>query len=373
MSRKVYRGIIIILIIAILLFLNIQKYSGQNEELLSVWSSYDYNYYNQRIESGLLDRFREVFHPERLIYGVSKIRIRAPITYLKSEIPLLAYYTPEELQAESETIYTPENLIQLQFDIIDEDGDGKQINLRDDDEKITETKEIEESIEKQERDYISTAKQPVIAIYHSHTAETYIDDPRIQDANGRVLPGNIGNVGKVGMELSRILSEEYGFKVIHTTKVHDEVYSRSYYNSRNTVKELLEKHSQIDLILDIHRDSIRNYIEGTYTTNINDERVARIMIIVTNEAFSFDQFDDVAFERSNWQQNLNLANSMADQMEFMYPGLLQRITVRDTTANRYNQDLHPHSLLLEIGDYNNTTQEAIRSARYLAEVIANMF
>lgn len=370
MSIKKLRILLVLIIILLLFFLNIQKYnSSDNEFVIPVWSSYDQIYYSSNIEPGLLEKFKTTFHPERLIYGISKIRLRAPITYLKREIPLLAYYTPDELQSSEETIYIPQlahdNVIKLKFDLKDEESDSVHDGPMEEGDTLIDSSE---RIEKTEQE------QAVIAIYHSHTAETYIDDPRKQDANGRVLPGNIGNIAKVGMELSQILSDKYGFKIIHTTKVHDEIYSRSYYNSRNTVKELLEKNPDIDLILDIHRDGVRNFVEETYTATINAERVARIMTVVTNEAFSFgEDKDNNKFERSDWQQNLALANALADRMDQMYPGLSQRVTVRDTTANRYNQDLHPHSLILEIGDYNNSTEEAIRSAGYLAEVIASMF
>ena len=92
------------------------------------------------------------------------------------------------------------------------------------------------------------------------------------------------------------------------------------------------------------------------------------MLVVTNGKFDFAHLN-LESHHTQWQQNLTYAKRIAEKMKEMYPGLLQRIEMRDTT---YNQDLHPRSLLVEIGDYHNTTHEAVRSARLLADVIASV-
>lgn len=349
MSRK---GIMIVLIIAIivLLILNIKKYR-EKEMVLPVWSSYDeeYYYYNK---GSFLDKVKEKLSFERFIYGATKVRLRAPLTYLNREIPLLAYYTPLELKQAAERVYTPPqnegNLIRLKFNLADKS----------------------EAVGNDRAEPVERRKIPLVAIYHTHTSETYIDDPRKQDRNGHVLPGNIGNVGKVGMELARVLSEKYGFRVIHTTEIHDEIYNRSYYNSRNTVKKLLSENPEIDLILDIHRDGIKADVSRDDITKVfNNLRIANVMIVIANGKYSYGEVQ----VNSNWQDNLATARLLAVELDKLYPGLLRRIEERDTTTNRYNQDLHPGSILIEIGDYRNTTQEAIYAAHCIAEAVAAMF
>ncbi|MFW5991748.1 MAG: stage II sporulation protein P [Halanaerobiaceae bacterium] len=212
----------------------------------------------------------------------------------------------------------------------------------------------------------SNNMRPVVALYHSHTSETYIDDPRDQDANGRVFPGNLGQVVRVGQELATILSRKYDFKVIHSTEIHDESYVRSYYNSRKTVKNLLKNEPQLEILFDLHRDGVKSQGREAYTTTFKGKNIARVMIVVTNGKFDFAHLD-LEEHHLQWQQNLNFARTLAAKMEEMYPGLLKRVEIRDTT---YNQDLHPQALLLEIGDYQNTTSEALRSAGMVADVIA---
>lgn len=349
MSRKGIRIIVLITII-VLVVLNIKKYQ-ELEMVVPVWSSYDEEYYNYE-NASFLDKVKDKLSFERFIYSVTKVRLRAPLTYLNREIPLLAYYTPEELQTGTETVYTPVkkegNLIRLKFNL------AEKTDLAGNDR-------VELNEEK---------KSPVVAIYHTHTSETYIDDPRKQDRNGHVMPGNIGNVGKVGMELARVLSEKYGFRVIHTTKVHDEVYNRSYYNSRNTVKNLLRENPEIDLILDIHRDGLKDDVSRDAITKVfNNIRIANVMIVIANGKYTYGEVQ----VNSNWQDNLSTARLLAVELDKLYPGLLRRVEERDTTTNRYNQDLHPKSILIEIGDYRNTTQEAIYAAHCVAEAIAAMF
>ncbi|MFP4662651.1 MAG: stage II sporulation protein P [Halanaerobiales bacterium] len=366
MSIKKYKFVFIVLIAVILIILNIRKYREMNDVVVPVWSSYDEEYYNNK-DLTTMDKIRNTFSVDRLVYGLTRVRLRAPLTYLKREIPILAYYTPEELKQQTETIYRPESnqnsIIRLKFNIQDEADSSGNVNIE----------KEEESIDIPDNREITPEQRPLIAIYHTHTSETYMDDPRNQDNNYHVLPGNIGNVGKVGIEMARILSEEYGFRVIHTTKIHDETYNRSYFNSRNTVKSLLAANPDIDLIIDIHRDGIKaNLSRDMLTTVIKNQRAAKVMIVIGNGKYNYGELSDIN-KQYNWEENLKFANSMSAVMDSMYPGLLRRVEIRDTTANRYNQDLHPRSILLEMGDYRNTTQEALEAAKYVADVIGAMY
>jgi len=335
--------------------LNFNKFIKNKNSAVPVWSEQDREYYNNNMS--LKMKVKNIISPGNLLYQLTRIRPRAPITYLKREIPLLGYYTPEELKKQEQKIYIPQ--------INKSTAENRVIKLKFDMRQLEENIDIKASeinrVEKQ-------VEQPVVFVYHTHTSETYIDDVRNQDGNGHVLSGNIGNVAKVGMELADTLSSKYNFQVIHTTKIHDKNYVRSYYNSRQTVKRLLQQQKKIDMIFDIHRDGIKDYTQDAYTTMVNGESTAKVMIVVTNGSFDFAHLN-IADHHKEWQRNLQYARELAAKMEEMYPGLLKRVEIRDTT---YNQDLHPHALLLEIGDYHNSTKEAMRSARLIADVIASL-
>ena len=61
---------------------------------------------------------------------------------------------------------------------------------------------------------------------------------------------------------------------------------------------------------------------------------------------------------------------MADLLEERFPGLFRRIIERP--ESRLNQDLHPRSILVEIGSYDTSLDEALVSAELFAEVVADM-
>jgi len=350
-------GIIITLILLILLIaINVKKYQEHHNAVAPVWSSFDEEYYEAPVKRNVLNSLIDYFDVNNLICHLTRVNIKAPITYLKQEIPLFAIYTPGDLKEPARSIYLPDEeenkIIQLKFNL------NKEDNTRIvEDQTALPTEGV-------------TATTPVVFIYHTHTSESYIDDPRQQDNNGHVRPGNIGNVGKVGIELARTLYQKHNVKVIHTTRVHDEEYCRSYFNSRQTLKETLINNPDIDLVLDIHRDSGWAREGKRDFVIINGKRAARIMILVTTKNLRFNGPDSETGH--NWRLNFDFASKLSEKMETIYPGLLFRIEERDTTYNNYNQDLHSGSLLLEIGDYRNTTEEALYSARLLADVIAEL-
>lgn len=355
-----YTIYVMIIIIIILFGLNVIKFKGEEREVVTAWSREEQYFVPEEAEKNLLQKIKEFAEPENLIFRLTRVRLKAPITYLKREIPLLGYYTPDELKKPTRTVYQvrdqeKDKVIKLEFDL-------RQAQL----EEKTEIAPLKSKKVSPNKRSLEASGKPLIAIYHTHTSETYIDDPRNQDNNGHVLPGNIGNVARVGSVLGDSLASKYNFKVIHTTKIHDEQYIKSYYNSRQTVKKLLNNYPEIDMLLDIHRDGIEAGGKETYTALVNGQRMARVMIVVTNGKFDFAHLN-LKKHHLEWRRNLNFARRLAAKMEEMYPGLLKRLEIRNTT---YNQDLHPQSILLEIGDYQNTTREATRSARRVADVIA---
>ena len=376
-SSKIF---IVIIIILILISLNAEKYILRNFRSVPVWTNYENDYYENPVTDnnslkGKINKIKNIFKIDNIIFYLTGIKAKVPITYLKKEIPMLANYNPGVINKEENILYKSQNessenkmnIIKLKFDLraeLDNEDRNNYINENKDNEnneRINENKRNEEN-------FIANNKK-LIAIYHTHTSETYIDDSRPQDMNGHVKAGNIGKVAQVGRELARVLSSKYHFKVIHTTKVHDQQYSLSYLNSRKTVKELLKTNNNFDLILDIHRNGIEDARREDVLTTINGKRAAKIMMVVTNGKFDFAHLD-LKDHHTEWEQNLSFARKLENEIKSKYPNLLQSdIEIRDST---YNQDLHPRAILVEIGDYRNTTTEAMYSARLLAGIIAKV-
>ena len=72
----------------------------------------------------------------------------------------------------------------------------------------------------------------------------------------------------------------------------------------------------------------------------------------------------------NWRQNLALAVEVQHQVNADYPTLARPIVVR---SSRFNQQLTPGSLLVEVGTHGNTLQEALAAARLFAQSMAEVF
>ena len=196
---------------------------------------------------------------------------------------------------------------------------------------------------------------PVVLIYNTHTGETYAQTDGVVK-----LQGKLGGVYQVGQALAKALEEKHNLKTLQSAQIHDANWLKNnpYTLSANTVKESLTANPSVQVVLDVHRDA--QVPRESSLTTINGKQVARIMLVVGTNARN---------NHPNWMKNYLFAQQVGKQMEKMYPGLLKKII---TKRGRYNQDLHPHAMLVEIGSTENTTEEAKRSAELFAEVIAAM-
>jgi len=133
-------------------------------------------------------------------------------------------------------------------------------------------------------------------------------------------------------------------------------YSNEYAFSRPTVKKELAAYSSLKLVIDMHRDSGPR----KDTTNlINGKQTAGIFFIIGQQ-------------NPNWKKNDALANGLKDVMQKLYPGLCRGVWEKNylNFDSRYNQDLSPDSVLIEVGGPYNTTDELNLAADDLAQVIS---
>jgi len=229
--------------------------------------------------------------------------------------------------------------------------------------KPIEQKEVTERISEKNQESLFPKKtvidsnQALVGIYHTHTAENYDN----KGYNARAAAGQRGDIVIIGDELTRTLREKYGILAVHSKTVNDKNYARSYINSLRTAQRIVDDNSDLKMIFDIHRDAIGQGGRNLITTTINGHKVARIMIVVTNNKY---------LPNPHWEENVAFAKKLAIKMNTMYPGLLRDVKL--LSNRRYNQQVHPHALLLEIGGAKNTLEEAKRSSRLLANVLASL-
>ncbi|MGM0471802.1 MAG: stage II sporulation protein P [Bacillota bacterium] len=283
-------------------------------------------------------------HPKSVINLISKLligtEINQPMSLLESELPLLAVSQINSQQVSSQTS--------------SDNNHPKELEIN----QETTNSELFYEETKQSSKLKKLYNNNLVAIYHSHTSESY--DSSV--FNFHSSPGTKGDIVDVGSVMSKQLNQQYQIKTIHATRVNDQVYRESYSQSRKLAQRLVSSNSNLKLVLDLHRDALAKENKDIFTTTINGERVAKVMIVVARPE------PDYGLPHPDWQQNLELAERLAAKTKQMYPGLLREMKVVDN--RRYNQDVHPHSLLLEVGGIDNTTAEAKRSAKLMADVIA---
>lgn len=201
---------------------------------------------------------------------------------------------------------------------------------------------------------IRPAGKPMVGVYHTHTAESFIPTSGVTHKPG----GQMGDIVGVGESLVKRL-EQHGIPAIQYKDIHDyPSFMKAYGASEVTVKKMIAENPSLQMIFDIHRDADK---KANSTAIINGVSAARITIVVATGQ------QDLA--QPHWQENHAFAKLIDAKLHQHYPGLSKGVQLVDW---RYNQHLHPRALLLEVGCQENTKEEADRSIEMLGDVIAEI-
>jgi stage II sporulation protein P len=202
--------------------------------------------------------------------------------------------------------------------------------------------------------FSGNGKNPLVGIYHTHTAESFISTSGHSHSPG----GQRGDIVKVGDDLASYLDQQ-GIGTVHSDNIHDyPSFMKAYNLSEVTVRKMLSDNPSLQMLFDIHRDAEKR---ENVTATVNGVAVARIMIVVGQ-----GQPDLV---QPHWQQNQAFAKLIEAKMNERYPGLSRGIQLVDW---RYNEHLHPRLLLLEVGCQENSLEEANRSIEMLGSILVDI-
>ena len=198
---------------------------------------------------------------------------------------------------------------------------------------------------------------PQILIYHTHSQETYAD-------YGSENPeATIVSCGEYLAELLR----DRGWNVIHDTGTYDIQggkldRNRAYNYALDGITGILQEHPEIQVILDLHRDGVK---EGTrLVSRVNGKDTARIMFF---HGMSRTPEGEIAYlPNPHLKENLAFAFQMQFAAEELYPGYTRKIYLKGL---RYNLHLRGRSALIEAGAQTNTLQEALNAMEPLAELL----
>lgn len=206
---------------------------------------------------------------------------------------------------------------------------------------------------------------PRVLVFHTHATESYTptkENPYEESSYYRTLETE-DNMVRVGTKLTELLRAE-GIGVLHDTTFHDyPSYTGSYGNARKTLKKYLEQEPGLCLLLDVHRDAVESNSGKQLATSItvDGKSVAQIMLVVGTDAGGL--------QHPAWEQNLSLALKLQHQLESICPGICRYISLRE---ERFNQDLLPGMVLVEVGAAGNTLDEALAAVEILAQAIAGL-
>lgn len=213
-------------------------------------------------------------------------------------------------------------------------------------------------------DWDLTGADPTVLILHTHATESYTKQPGEiyeEDSDYRTLNPSF-NMLSVGEELTRVLTAG-GISVLHDRTLHDyPSYSGSYDHARQTITAYLQAFPSITMVIDLHRDALDFEEEPQLTTlaTVGGDRSAQLMLVAgTDRNISYP----------NWQENLAVDVKLAAVLEKMYPGITRPIQLR---SQRFNLDMTPGSLLVEVGANGNTHDEAMVAVRALGAAILAM-
>lgn len=231
---------------------------------------------------------------------------------------------------------------------------------------------------------ITGDKETSVIVYHTHTREAYCvteADRSNVKASYNESNDNTRNVVAAGNDICSVLSTNK-IGSIHDTTVHYEKWSNGkqvqdcYDSGIHTLRGLLDKYQEAQLVIDLHRDGVTNPQTDKirhYTTVRGEDgtEYAQIMLVVglnylnNNEVYTEgDEFNPY------WKENFKLALLVIEKLEEKVPGITRGISLR---REAYNQHLAPNTLLVEMGFDGNLVSEASASSKLLGEVLTEIY
>ncbi len=197
-----------------------------------------------------------------------------------------------------------------------------------------------------------------ILIYHTHGASEYFADSR----NGKIEDSVVG----VGDALTREL-EKLGYGVLHDRNRYDLINgsldrSLAYNKSLEGIEKALAANPDIKVVIDLHRDSVG---KGKHTfTTINGKKSAIVMFF---NGLSRTKSGPISYlDNPNLKGNLAFSLQLKCKAMEYYDDFTKPIYLK---GYRYNLHLQERSLLIELGNENNTVEEARNAAAPLADVL----
>lgn len=199
-----------------------------------------------------------------------------------------------------------------------------------------------------------TGEDPTVLILHTHSTESYTrkNEPYVESSRWRTLDENY-NMLSIGRRVAQLLCDA-GIGVVQDRALHDyPSYNGSYIHARESIQAYLEEYPTIRLILDLHRDASGGSQQMRTLAEVVGQPSAQLMVVLgTNH--------------EGYEENLSLGLKLHAQLQRQAAGITRPLQLR---AQRFNQDLCPGALLIEVGAAGNSHAEAMTAAEQLAKAV----
>lgn len=205
----------------------------------------------------------------------------------------------------------------------------------------------------------TTNDKPQILIYHTHGQEGFADS-----VNGDPNTGIIG----VGNYLTTLLTEQYGYNVIHITDSFDYVNgvfdrSKAYDYAYERIAQVLAENPSIEVVIDLHRDGVNENLH--LVTEVNGKPTAKIMFF--NGISRLNSIGEIGYLYNPYrEQNLAMSLQMKVLSEEYFADFTRKNYIQ---AYQYNLHLRPKSMLIEAGAQTNTFEEVKNAMEPLAMLL----
>lgn len=205
----------------------------------------------------------------------------------------------------------------------------------------------------------TTNDKPQILIYHTHGQEGFVDS-----VNGDPNTGIIG----VGNYLTTLLTEQYGYNVIHITDSFDYVNgvfdrSKAYDYAYERIAQVLAENPSIEVVIDLHRDGVNENLH--LVTEVNGKPTAKIMFF--NGISRLNSIGEIGYLYNPYrEQNLAMSLQMKVLAEEYFADFTRKNYIQ---AYQYNLHLRPKSMLIEAGAQTNTFEEVKNAMEPLAMLL----
>lgn len=204
---------------------------------------------------------------------------------------------------------------------------------------------------------------PTVLIYHTHTTESYAKNGETyaETAAYRTLDENF-NMLSIGDRVTELLEAE-GIRVIHDREFHDyPSYTGAYTHARKSLQVFLVDNPSIQLVLDLHRDAADDAKRQLRThADIRGKEGSQLMLVLGT--------GNANLPNAHWEDNTALALKLQTILEQQCPGITRPVSLR---SQRFNQDLGPRTILVEVGAAGDPHDAALLAAEELAMAIVSL-